>query len=191
MPARNPEELPEGTDHVVNGALETNGTAGNAAAGGGGFVASGATTGTDDTGGTASGIRGQIHRGAQSLKSQASDKARTYAMDGKARASDKLDDLSRIVEDTARSIDERLGSEYGDYARKAATFVSDFSSSIRDKDVDELVDDARSFIRKSPAAAIGVAAVVGFTLVRLVKAGLEDSAASSKDGAGRKKAKGA
>ena len=190
MPARNQEELPEGTDHVVNGALETNGTAGNATAGGGGFVASGA--GADDTGGSAGGIRGQIHRGAQSLKHQASDKARTYAMDGKARASDKLDDLSRIVEDTARSIDERLGSEYGDYARKAATLVSDFSSSIRDKDVDELVDDARSFIRKSPAAAIGVAAVVGFTLVRLVKAGLEDNAASSSgDGASRKKAKGA
>ncbi|WP_106639276.1 hypothetical protein [Allosphingosinicella vermicomposti] len=197
MPARNPDELPEGTDHIVNGAMETNGGSTGTETGGrnGGFVAS---ADTNDTGGTASsgGIRGQIRSGAQSLKSQATDKARNYAVDGKAKASDKLDDLSRIVEDAARSIDERLGAEYGDYARKASRYVSDFSASIRDKDVDELVDDARVIIRKSPAAALGVAAVVGFTLVRLVKAGLDEaittgnSTSSESGNPGRGKRKG-
>ncbi|QPQ55741.1 hypothetical protein IC614_03895 [Allosphingosinicella flava] len=184
MPARNPDELPEGTDHIVNGAMETNGTMGGASggtgtSGTGGFVASGNSTGTDDTGGNATGIKGQIRQGAQSLKSQATDRVRNYAVDGKDRVTGKLDDLSRIVEDAARSIDERLGSEYGDYARKAATYVTDFSSNIRNKEVDELVDDAKALIRKSPAAAIGIAAVVGFTLVRIVKAGLDESGASS------------
>jgi hypothetical protein len=196
MPARNPDELPEGTDHIVNGAMETGGSTSGASGstgssgstgtdgGNGGFVAAGGTAGTDDTGGTASnngnsggGIKGQIRQGAQSLKSQATDRVRSYAVDSKGRASNTLDDLSRVVEDAARSIDERLGQEYGDYARKAARYVSDFSGSVRDKDVDELVDDVRTIVRKSPAAALGVAAVVGFTLVRLVKAGLDENAA--------------
>ena len=169
MAARNPEELPEGTDHVVNGAMETDG---GTNAGDAGFVASGGNG--DDTGGTATGLKGQIRHGAQSLKNQAGEKARSYVVDNKAKATDKLDDFSRIIEDAARSIDDRLGSEYGDYARKAATYVSDFSDNIRNKEVDELVDDVREIVRKSPGAALGVAAVVGFTLVRLVKAGLED-----------------
>lgn len=182
MPARN-TELPEGTDHIVNGAMQTGGGGGGggAPAGtapGGNFVASG-NAGTDDTGGTATGIKNQIRQGAHSLKSQAVDKARTYADDGKGRATGALDDLARIVQDTAAEVDEKFGKEYGDYVRKAATAVSDFSGSIRDKEVDELIGDARDIVRKSPAVAIGAAATIGFVLVRLVKAGLDDNAATT------------
>ena len=179
MPARN-TELPEGTDHIVNGAMQTGteGGGGASGSGGGNFVASG-STGTDDTGGTATGIKNQIRQGAQSLKSQAVDKARTYADDGKGRATGALDDLARIVQDTAAEVDEKFGKEYGDYVRKAATAVSDFSGSIRDKEVDELIGDARDLVRKSPAVAIGAAATVGFVLVRLIKAGLDDNATTA------------
>jgi hypothetical protein len=52
--------------------------------------------------------------------------------------------------------------------------VSTFASSIRERDVDELYEETREFVRKSPAVAIGIAAAVGFTLVRLIKAGLPD-----------------
>lgn len=180
MPARNPE-LPEGTDHVVNGAMQT-GTGGGGGGGTGGttdsgsFVASGSGgTATDDTGGTATGIKNQLRQGAQSLKSQATGKAREYADEGKGRATGALDDLARIVRDTAGEVDEKFGQQYGDYVRKAADAVSDFSGSIRNKDVDELMTDARDVIRKSPAVAVGAAAAVGFVLVRLVKAGLEEA----------------
>ena len=85
-----------------------------------------------------------------------------------------LEELSRVVADTADSIDERLGNNYGEYARKASDGVSSFAESLRGKDVDELYDNVRSAVRKSPGIAIGIAAVVGFTLVRLIKAGLPE-----------------
>lgn len=174
MPPRNPE-LPEGTDHIVNGALET-GDGANAsashppakapAAGDGGFVGTGES---DDTGG----FRQQLKQGAANLQSQAGGKAREFAETGKDRATNALGDFSKVIGDAADSIDERLGGEYGEYARKAADAVAGFADTLRNKNVDELLDDGRELVRKSPGAAIGVAAVVGFTLVRLFKAGLE------------------
>src|SRR3546814_16333084 len=58
--------------------------------------------------------------------------------------------------------------------RRAADSVSGFADTLRTKDVDELLDDARALVRKSPVIAIGTAAAIGFALVRLVKAGLAE-----------------
>ena len=225
MSPRNPE-LPEGTDHIINGAMETGagtgastGSSGGADAGAGGnggaevgagsgFVAGSGVPG-DDTGGTAMTTTGgggaegggatgapvtqQLRDGVQSLKQQAAERARTVADDGKARATSALDDLSRAINEAGDQIDERLGGQYGDYARRAAEAVTGLSDTIRDKDVDELWDGARNVVRKSPGIALGVAAVVGFTLARLVKAGLDDAddEASGTGNGGRSAGKGA
>lgn len=175
MPPRN-SELPEGTDHIIQGAARTRSTDTET-----GFVG-GANRG-DDTGGAASGdfgaatqrLKAQVRDSAQSLKGQAGEKVREYAVDGKGRAVGALDEFSRAVNEAAGSIDEKLGAEYGKYARSAADAVSGLADSLRNKEVDELYDDARNLVRKSPAVAIGIAAAVGFAVVRLVKAGLEDA----------------
>lgn len=191
-----PEELPEGTDHIINGAMATD----DSDAAGGGFV--GSASGGDDTGGTArgstqggggtamattnsgsgdagggdegtGGVREQLTSQVQALRGQAGDRVREFADGGKTRASDALEELSRIVADTADSIDERLGGQYGEYARKASDAVSGFADTLRRTEVDELYGNVRDAVRKSPGVAIGIAAVVGFTVARLAKAGLE------------------
>ena len=111
---------------------------------------------------------------AGSFKNQVGDKAREYANTGKDKATDLLDSLSQTVTDLAKSVDDRFGASYGDYARKAADAVSGAASTLKDKDIDDLVADTREFIRKQPAVAIGAAAAVGFLLTRLVKAGSND-----------------
>ena len=208
MPSRD-TELPEGTDHIINGAMETGagtgastgstpaggtttggtmtGSTTTGSTGGGassGFIGGG-TAGIDDTGGTASGgggttgsggtrekMKGQMRDQIQSLKGQATDKAREYADQGKERATTALDNFSQVVQDAARSVDERLGSEYGQYAHRAADAVTQLAEGLRGKSVDDLLEDSRSLIRKSPGVAIGAAALVGFALARVVKAGM-------------------
>jgi ElaB/YqjD/DUF883 family membrane-anchored ribosome-binding protein len=189
MPQRD-NELPEGTDHIINGAMETD-TGGGAGTGGGGassgFIGSAAAEGSSGAGALAEtggiggaggtgggGVADQLRNQAASLRDQAGGRVREFAQGGKARATDALDELSRVVGDTADSIDERLGNNYGQYARKAADAVSTFADTLRRKEVEDLYDEMRSAVRKSPAVAVGIAAVVGFTLVRLVKSGLED-----------------
>ena len=172
-------ELPEGTDHIVQGAARTRGA--EPAASSGGFVANAASS--DGTGGTTRGdlsaattkFKSQVRDSAQTLKTQAGGKAREYASDGKGRAVGALDEISKAVSEASLTIDEKLGAEYGQYARKAADAVSGFADTLRTKDVDDLYDDARELVRKSPVVAVGIAAAVGFALVRLVKSGLDET----------------
>ena len=189
MPPQN--DLPEGTDHIINGAMDTSGagagTGGDAAGGTGasGGLSDGsalvATGGGDDTGGTAGsgggasgGVTEQLRSQAYALRDQGVDRAREFATGGKTRATDALEELSRVFADTADTIDERLGRDYGEYARKASDAVSGFADTIRNKEVDDLYQDVSSAVRKSPGIALGVAAVVGFAIARVVKAGLSE-----------------
>jgi ElaB/YqjD/DUF883 family membrane-anchored ribosome-binding protein len=112
---------------------------------------------------------------AADFTSQAKDKVRGAAASGKDKATDAMGGLSTMVDDVAATLDEKLGSQYGDYARKAAEAVSGLADTIKSKDVEDLVNDARDFVRKRPAVAIGAAAALGFVLTRLIKAGSDES----------------
>jgi ElaB/YqjD/DUF883 family membrane-anchored ribosome-binding protein len=190
MPPRD-QELPEGTDQIINGAMETGAGAGastGSSGSSGDYGSPGGDTGLGSTGASGSaGLGGggniseQARGGVQSLKSQATDRVRSYAEDGKSRATSALDDLAQLVQETAQSIDDKIGPQYGDYARRAAGTVTDFSERLRGKEVDELFDDAREIVRKSPGVAIGVAAVAGFALVRLLKAGMDAGSSGGTD----------
>src|SRR3954469_13522290 len=94
MPPRQPA-LPEGTDHIVAGASES----GN---GQNGFVASsGESSGTDR-------LVNQVKDQVTSLRSQATDRVRGFADDGKGRVTGLLENVSEVLNDAARSVDERL-----------------------------------------------------------------------------------
>lgn len=106
---------------------------------------------------------------AKHLTGQAKERATELAIDGKARASDAISGLGKIVADNAATIDEKLGARYGDYARTAARTMQETAAKIESKDLDELGEDAKQFVRKSPGMAIGIAALFGFMLSRLFK----------------------
>ena len=75
--------------------------------------------------------------------------------------------------------------EYGDYARRAADAIEDAANSLAAKDPDELIDDTRDFVRKSPGVALAGAAIVGFALARLIKSGLVRRRATTATSEGR------
>ena len=178
MPPRNPE-LPEGTDQIVNGAATDEGGGKSV-----GFVASGGNGGAR---GATDKLVSQVRDQVDTLRGQAGDKLRTYADDGKEKATGLLDEFAGVINDAAKSIDDRLGAEYGDYAHRASQAVADFAGRVREKSVDDIVDDTRDIVRKSPAVAIAAAAVVGFALMRLVRTGLDEVGASRAKSGGRKR----
>lgn len=106
---------------------------------------------------------------AEGLAGQAKDAALSGATSAKNVTGEALHGLSKLIADTAETVDSKLGPQYGDYARKAAEAVSGAAKSLDDKDIDQLAEDARNFVRKSPAVAIGAAAIVGFVLMRLMR----------------------
>ncbi|MEZ0242027.1 MAG: hypothetical protein ACAH11_01535 [Sphingomonas sp.] len=117
-----------------------------------------------------------IREEAGKLGSQAADRARAFAGEGKDRATGALDEVAKMLHSAAGDVDERLGADYGRYARSAAEGVSGFAESLRGKEIDDLIGDATAFVKKSPVIAIGAAAAVGFVLARLIKSGIDAAA---------------
>ncbi|MFN3725332.1 MAG: hypothetical protein ACK4SZ_03400 [Allosphingosinicella sp.] len=131
---------------------------------------------------TADTIVNQLKEQVGTLKSTGTDRARSMADDGKRQATDFLQTIAEIIQDAASSVEEKLGSQYSGYGTRAADGVNSLASKLNERSVDDLVDDAREFIRKSPAAAIGIAAVVGFAVARVVRAGVEDARGGTSTG---------
>ena len=190
--ADNKTELPEGTDKVILGASTTGGDptlAGATGADSDPLLASGDATAPETLGGTGPGtadeatssssgavtMRDRVRSGRDKLSGQAADKARGLVGQGLERSAEALSNVSRMIGDTASGIDERLGEEYGDYARRAAEAIDDAATSLASKNPDELIDDTREFVRRSPGVALAGAAIIGFALARLVKSGLSSS----------------
>jgi ElaB/YqjD/DUF883 family membrane-anchored ribosome-binding protein len=106
---------------------------------------------------------------AKTYGEQAKGKASELAVDGKGKVAEAIAALSRAVLDTAPTVDDKLGAKYGDYARSASRSLQDASARLEQKSVEELGEDAREFVRKSPGLAVGIAAVGGFLLARLFR----------------------
>jgi len=150
-------DLPEGTDKVIAGAAATEREE---------ELIVSEQTARDR-------MMDKVKTGGGKLSGQAADKARGLVGQGLARSSEAIGSVGKLIGDTATGLDERLGSDYGDYARKAASTLDDVAGRLANKDADELIDDTRQFVRKSPGIALAGAAIVGFALARLVKTGLD------------------
>lgn len=175
------DSLPEGTDSIVTGAGTSNEDS---------LIMSepsksrtATTTSTTSTTNRARAVD-TLRSESEKLSGQAADKARGLVGQGLERGSEALANVSKLIGDTASGLDDRLGVQYGDYARKAASTIEETANKVASKDADELIEDTRDFVRKSPGVALAGAAILGFALVRLVKSGLDqprDRSGTKKD----------
>jgi hypothetical protein len=186
--------LPDGTDTVIEGAAEPVNTGAIATGRTGSERGEGDTLTIEDTalvtekeipapkadverlttgsGSPETGLAERFRSGREKLAGQAGEKARGLVGQGLERTAETLANVSKMVGDTADGIEERLGPEYGDYARRAAGAIENVANTIAEKDPDELLEDTRNFVRNSPGIALAGAAVVGFVVARLIKSGL-------------------
>ena len=124
---------------------------------------------------------GSLSEDARAYADQAKEKAAAFAREGKTRASDALGAVGRTLADTATTVDEKLGPQYGVYARNAARWTQETAAKLEAKELGELGDDVKDFVRKSPGVAIGIAAVAGFAIARMLGGSASDSEKSGSD----------
>lgn len=116
--------------------------------------------------GAAEGVREQ----AMKFKDQALDSARSAAHDGKEKAAGALADVAQNVRQAADQLGQnKTIAPVGKFANQAADAIENFAGTLRDKDVDQLIDDVSGFVRRNPSIAIGVAVAVGFALVSALR----------------------
>jgi ElaB/YqjD/DUF883 family membrane-anchored ribosome-binding protein len=100
---------------------------------------------------------------------EAKDMAYDYAVQGKAKTAEGMHKVSKVVEENAAMIDEKLGVQYGNYARSAAASIDETASKLDQKSIEELGEDALQFVREKPVVAVGIAAGIGYMLARLFR----------------------
>lgn len=80
-----------------------------------------------------------------------------------------LGDFATVLRKAARDMDGSGQSTVCRLAESAADGLEHFSGTLRNRDLNGLVQDVESFARRQPAAFIGAAMVAGFLAVRFLK----------------------
>jgi hypothetical protein len=115
-----------------------------------------------------SGISAIVGR-SQSLMGSAQSRLLDLAEDGKTELARGFDGLIALANELAARVDSAGVGPFAGYAWQAAGVLKDIQQGLRDRPVEDLLDDGRALIRREPALAVGVAVAAGFIAARLFK----------------------
>lgn len=106
---------------------------------------------------------------ARTQVGEMAEKAKGMAGEQKDLLAGQLGGVSEALQNAASELEGRQESG-AQYVRMIADGADKLTSTLRDKDVDEILAIAQDFGRKQPAAFLGVAALLGFAASRFVMA---------------------
>ena len=127
----------------------------------------GRTTG----GNLASDARSELGAAVQEVKGTVGEKAEELAQRGTRAGADTVAAIGRTAETLASSLQDQSPA-VAEYVRSTGARIDRLADDLRDKSAGELLGMATEFGRKQPLVLLAGAAVVGFALSRVVKAGL-------------------
>lgn len=96
---------------------------------------------------------------------------------------EKVASLSRTANAIADGVAEQSPA-VADYVRGAGARIDRLADDLREKKVGDLLNDAAAFGRSQPVVLLAGAALVGFALSRLIKAGVASDGNGMDDGTG-------
>jgi phage host-nuclease inhibitor protein Gam len=123
-----------------------------------------------------SAVKHEAEAQAGAVVEQAKQEIGKVAEKAKGMATEQKEFIAHQVEDVAEAVNKVAGelegsnAAIGGYARTVADTVTNFSETIKNKDVDELLGMAQDFGRRNPAAFMGAMALMGFAASRFIMA---------------------
>lgn len=127
----------------------------------------GRTTG----GNLASDAHSELGAAVREVKETVGEKAEELAQRGTRAGADTVAAIGRTAETLASSLQDQSPA-VAEYVRSTGARIDRLADDLRDKSAGELLGMATEFGRKQPLVLLAGAAVVGFALSRVVKAGL-------------------
>jgi hypothetical protein len=109
-------------------------------------------------------------RQASRLIDQVKDKATSQLHSQKDRATAGLGSVADAVRQTGRQLRDKRQDAVADMVEGAAAQLERFSNHLKDRDLDELVEDAQRLARQQPALFIGTSFAAGLIAARFIKA---------------------
>jgi len=108
------------------------------------------------------------------VKQRASEQLDTQ----KTRATDGLSLIAGAVRQSTQNLRNEQHDGLAQYVERAADQLERFSSTIRDKDLDQLLRETRQLARRQPAIFIGGSFAVGLLAARFLKSSRRDGDAT-------------
>ena len=116
---------------------------------------------------------------ARSVGEAVGHKVEDIATRSKGAGADAVASVARAAEAIADSVGGEVPA-VADYVRGAGQKIDQLANDLRDKKVGDLLTSAAEFGRSQPVVLLAGAALVGFALSRLVKAGIAAPAEAKK-----------
>jgi len=97
----------------------------------------------------------------------------------KTRATDGLSAIAGVVRQTTQNLRNEQHDTIAQYVDRAADELDRFSNAVREKDLDQLLRDARQLARRQPALFIAGSFAVGLFAARFLKSSQRDGDGAS------------
>jgi ElaB/YqjD/DUF883 family membrane-anchored ribosome-binding protein len=112
---------------------------------------------------------------ASNLVDRAKEQAAKQLSTQKDRATDGLGSLANSIRQSAQPLREQHHDAVAQYVDQAADQLDRLSTTLRERELGELVRDAESFARRQPALFVGATFAVGFIAARFLKSSAEQA----------------
>jgi ElaB/YqjD/DUF883 family membrane-anchored ribosome-binding protein len=106
---------------------------------------------------------------------RARERATAQLSSQKDRATDGMGSVAHAVRQSTQQLREQHHDTIAQYIEKAADQLDKMSARLREKNVNELIDDAQRLARRQPALFIGAAFAVGLLGARFLKSSSQSS----------------
>lgn len=118
---------------------------------------------------TADRVKVEVQERAGEVVEQAQERTKSMLDSRKGAAAASLGDVARMLQRTGEQMEQEDQASVAHYAYRAADTVERLSSVMRDRSVDEILDDVEAYARRQPEVVIGGALVLGFLASRFLK----------------------
>lgn len=108
---------------------------------------------------------------ARRVAHAAEDEAKSMATERKSEVASQLDNVAQAFRSSGSQLrsDQHGGANVANYMDRAAEGVSQVSSYLRDRNIDEMLMDAEDFARRQPELFLGGAFALGVLAARFFK----------------------
>jgi len=118
---------------------------------------------TNSDAGTQSGIMGRVRERATAQLSTQKD-----------RATDGLGSVAQAVRQSTQHLRDGKHETIAQYVERAADQIDRFSNELKNRDVNQLVNDVQRFARRQPALFVGSAFAIGVVGARFLKSSADN-----------------
>jgi hypothetical protein len=126
-------------------------------------------------------IAEQAKSKATEVAEQAKTRGREQIVTGKQAAADQVEKLADALQQTTEGLQRSEQQTLADYANELAGSVRSLATNLRERSVEDLVNDAQTLARRNPTMFFLGSVAIGVVLSRFIKASADQSRRSSED----------